>query len=102
MEILTLCISVLTIIINTIPYAATRADRKAVVSSKLIIQRNLINYRNASNKRPGAYLISKVWGGCLFDGGAYIIASILHEIHICNMQELCHILTFNPIPTEGV
>ena len=73
MEILTLCISVLTIIINTIPYAATRADRKAVVSSKLIIQRNLINYRNASNKRPGAYLISKLEGGAYSRVGAYIL-----------------------------
>ena len=41
-----------------------------------------IKYRNASIKRPGAYSISKLWGGCLFEGGrlfersANIFASI--------------------------
>ena len=40
-------------------------------------------YRSASNKRRGAYLFSKLWGGRLFEdgrlfgGGAYTIASIV-------------------------
>ena len=48
-------------------------------------ERGKCRYRNASNKCSGAYSISKVWGGRLFEGGrffeggAYIIASITHD-----------------------
>ena len=61
----------------------------------------ITTYRNASNKRPGAHLFSKLWGGRLFERGAYsrgaltyIIVSIIHEIHKCNMQKFCYILPF--------
>ena len=33
-------------------------------------------YRNASNKRPGAYLIFLAWGGRLFEGGRLFVAKI--------------------------
>ena len=36
---------------------------------------------------------SKFSCGCLSEG-AYIIASIINEIHKCNMQEFCYILPF--------
>ena len=41
-----------------------------------------IKYRNASIKRPGAYSISKLWGGCLFEWDAYITATILQAMNI--------------------
>ena len=49
-------------------------------------------YHNAFNFlsfKVGAYS-----RGALIRGGAYIIASIIHEIHKCDMQEFCYISPF--------
>ena len=35
-----------------------------------------MTYRDASNKGQGVYLISQVWGGCLFEGGRLFEAKI--------------------------
>ena len=52
------------------------------------------NYRNASNKRLGPYLIVNTLGGRLFVGGAYIIASIIDVLQKCIMYEFCYKLPF--------
>ena len=54
-----------------------------LTSKRLIISSSMI-YHNASGFRALIFF-SKLWDGHLFEGGAYIIASILQVIDKCKI-----------------
>ena len=61
--------------------------QKAITLSLLLLYTTweIISYRNASNKRPVTYLISKLFGGRLFEKCDYKIASVLQVLQRCKV-----------------
>ena len=51
-----------------------------ILDTLALLYFSLTFYRNASNKRPGAYLIFYAWGGRLFEDGRLFKAKIWGQL----------------------